>query len=131
MRLERTFSAVATSVGAIRREVSAVARSAGLADEVVADVALAASEAATNAIVHGYRGADGTIHVCARVDGQELVLVVSDEGTGPVPRRDSPGLGLGLPIIASVAKCVEVGTTAGGGTRVHMVFDCPRAEVAG
>ena len=34
-----------------------------------------------------------------------------DKGRGIVPRTDSPGLGLGLPLIATLAEALELGTT--------------------
>jgi serine/threonine-protein kinase RsbW/stage II sporulation protein AB (anti-sigma F factor) len=39
-----------------------------------------------------------------------------------VPRPDSPGLGLGLPLIASLTEQLEVGGDAGAATEVRMVF---------
>jgi anti-sigma regulatory factor (Ser/Thr protein kinase) len=103
-----------------------VARDCGLDEGQVHDVALAVSEAATNAVVHGYRGEAGTIHVSASMSESELTIVISDKGPGLVPRTDSPGLGLGLPIIASLASRVEL-VSEGEGTHVHMVFLRPRA----
>ena len=40
-----------------------------------------------------------------------------------VPRADSPGAGLGLPIIAQLAAAVEISHGAGDGTRLKMTFD--------
>ena len=107
-----------------------LARDCGLSERAVGDVALAVSEAATNAVVHAYadRGDAGVIHVTAqRADG-ELTIVIADDGPGLVPRTDSPGLGLGLPIIATLVRRMEV-VAEGGGTQIHMVFDCPGDRV--
>jgi anti-sigma regulatory factor (Ser/Thr protein kinase) len=55
------------------------------------------------------------------VEPDELLVAVSDDGVGLTPRADSPGLGLGLPIIAALADRFEVQERAGG-TRVLMGF---------
>lgn len=129
MRFDGRFPAVSLGIAAIRGEMTAVARECGLDERQVNDVALAVSEAATNAIVHGYRGEPGTIHVTASIGDGELTIMIADEGEGLVPRTDSPGLGLGLPIIATVARRLEV-VSEGSGTQIHMVFPCPRAGAA-
>jgi signal transduction histidine kinase len=38
------------------------------------------------------------------------------------PRPDSPGAGLGLPIVAALAERMEVEGRPGGGTRLTMTF---------
>jgi anti-sigma regulatory factor (Ser/Thr protein kinase) len=90
-----------------------------------ADVALAVSEAVTNAIIHAYVGAPapGEVEVVARrIEGDGLQVDVCDEGRGMTPRLDSPGLGVGLAVVASVARHVEIQARPAGGTRVFMVF---------
>jgi anti-sigma regulatory factor (Ser/Thr protein kinase) len=124
MRFAGSFPAIPLGIAAIRGEMVAVARECGLDESQVQDVALAVSEAATNAVVHGYRGEAGTIHVSASKDEAELTIVISDTGPGLVPRTDSPGLGLGLPIIASLASRVEL-VSEGEGTHIHMMFSLP------
>ena len=52
----------------------------------------------------------------------ELALTVEDDGGGMVPRPDSPGLGLGLPLIATVAERFETHSEVGRGTRVCVWF---------
>jgi serine/threonine-protein kinase RsbW/stage II sporulation protein AB (anti-sigma F factor) len=50
-------------------------------------------------------------------------VIVSDEGRGILPRPDSPGLGLGLPLIATLASSLELGTNDREETEVRMVFE--------
>ena len=39
-----------------------------------------------------------------------------------LPRTDSPGLGLGLPLIAQMTESLEVHDRSGGGTEIRMAF---------
>ena len=60
-------------------------------------VALAVTEAVTNAVMHAYRDREpGTVRIFASVGDGALVVIVSDDGPGMTPRTDSPGIGLGL-----------------------------------
>lgn len=119
-----SYEASPSNIGLLRNHVAGLARECGLDDRTVADVKLAVSEAATNAYVHGYREDGGTIRVEADISDGELRIRVCDKGIGMAPRPDSPGLGLGLPVIASVAQHVEI-VRDGPGTEVHMAFPCP------
>ena len=57
------------------------------------------------------------------IDDRRLYLVVLDRGRGIVPRPDSPGLGLGLPLIATLAESLELGTGKLEETEVRMTFE--------
>ena len=112
------------SVSRIRHELCDYAREHHVRDEVVSAAGLAASEATTNAVVHAYADQDepGTITVEAGFEDDLLWVTVSDTGRGMKPRPDSPGLGLGLPLIAQMAAAFEVHERPGGGTEVVMRF---------
>src|SRR5262245_63030770 len=90
---------------------------------MLSDLKLALTEACTNSVVHAYADHDGPLEVEAYVHDHHLVLVVRDEGHGIVPRTDSPGLGLGLPLIATLTESLELGTGRDEETEVRMVFD--------
>lgn len=120
-----TYEATPTSVGVLRNQIAALARELGLPEEAIGDIRLAVSEAATNALVHGVRGGEGSIRVEAQMHDEELQIVISDDGVGMQPRPDSPGLGLGLPVIATVADRLEI-LDEEPGTRVEMIFRRPR-----
>jgi len=51
--------------------------------------------------------------------------VVGDTGTGFKDRHDSPGLGVGLSIIATVTDRLRIVSSPSGGTQIHMAFPCP------
>jgi serine/threonine-protein kinase RsbW/stage II sporulation protein AB (anti-sigma F factor) len=87
------------------------------------DVALAVSEACANVVLHAYRDRrPGPLHLTAFVDSQLVYLVIIDEGSGLAPRLDSPGLGLGLPLIARLANHLEITHRRPTGTVVTMGF---------
>ena len=121
--LEATFPGTPPGVGELRRAVAEIARRAGMADEAVDAVRLAASEAASNAVIHAYRDHIGDLRLRAQVAEGELRLVIADEGAGLAPRTDSPGLGLGLPIMAHVSERFEV-VSGPDGTEIHLAFRC-------
>jgi serine/threonine-protein kinase RsbW len=51
-----------------------------------------------------------------------LEVDVFDDGRGMMPRRDSPGLGVGLPLVAAFAERFQIETRPGGGTAICMFF---------
>ncbi|MDX6533322.1 MAG: Histidine kinaselike ATPase domain [Gaiellales bacterium] len=90
------------------------------------DVALAATEAGSNVIRHAYNPAgEGMIEVEAWIDGDELVVEVSDHGVG-MPADAFEAKGLGLKIIRAISY-LTVLENAGGGTRLRMTFPLPQS----
>ena len=86
-------------------------------------VALAVSEAVSNAVLHAYRGARGMIAVCAELVGDDgLLITVVDRGVGMKPDPEHGGIGLGLPLIGSVADSVEVSSRGASGVELQMRF---------
>lgn len=88
----------------ICRTVDEFAAGAGASAAQLSAIAIAVSEAVTNAVVQAYVGHDAGIvaidaHICRGV----LHVSVCDEGIGIRPSVDSPGIGLGLGLIASVS----------------------------
>ena len=103
----------------------------GAAEDVRTDIALAVGEACANVVIHAYPPGDvGPLVVHAvqtRAGGPKLTVTVIDQGQGMAPRPDSPGLGLGLPLIANLADHLEIRDGPDGvGTEVVMVFSLKR-----
>ena len=125
-RFVETYPAVPESVSIIRHTLSRWARELGVREEVISSLGLAVSEATTNAVVHAYADlpdpGQGIVKIDAAVDEDLLSVTVCDEGRGMKPRPDSPGLGLGLPLIAQMATSFEVHEGTAGGTEVRMSF---------
>ena len=118
--------ALADEVGSARRAAVEFARAAGVPDLRLEDLRLAISEALSNAVLHAFRMQDlpGTVTVTVDVTPDQFVeAVVRDDGMGMSPRSDSPGLGLGLGLIASVADALEQRLPADGvGFELSMRF---------
>ena len=125
----RTVPAVAENVAPIRHAVVDLAAKAGATEEIRTDVALAVGEACANVVVHAYPPGDvGPLIVHAEVKDSALHINVCDQGQGMTPRPDSPGLGLGLPLIANLSDHLEIRDgDAGVGTVVAMRFGLQRA----
>src|SRR3712207_2060652 len=95
----------------LRHAVVDLARRNGASDDVRTDLALAVGEACANVVVHAYPPGDvGPLIVHAEVKDGQIQIYVCDQGQGMTPRPDSPGLGLGLPLIANLADNLELGT---------------------
>jgi serine/threonine-protein kinase RsbW len=105
-----------------RRVIRAYAARHGVHGDALA---LCVSEAVTNVVVHAYRDCDdpGEVEFEARTEDGYLCLYVRDQGVGFTPRVDSPGLGVGLPVIADSAMSIEVRRPESGGTELVMRFD--------
>jgi serine/threonine-protein kinase RsbW len=117
-----SFPAGPTAPALARRAISEFLHSHGADPGALADVMLALSEVVTNAVVHGYRGGEGEVRVAAEHADDQLLLSVADRGHGMAPRPDSPGLGVGLPLVGRIASRVDITAEDGGGTLVRMSF---------
>ena len=100
------------------------ARRAGASAFVLDQIRLAVSEAVTNVVNHAYVDAaqPGPVRVAAHVEDATVNVLVADEGRGMVPRLDSPGLGLGLALIAHAADHLDVHDGDPIGTQLRMTF---------
>ena len=130
MRLD--FPAIPENEGFARMVISAFLVPLNPTIEEMADVKTAVSEAVTNAIVHGYAHAQGTVrlHAICREDG--LVIVdISDRGCGivDIDRARQPFYttaegeersGMGFTVMESFMDRVEVQSAVGHGTTVRL-----------
>ncbi len=121
-RLELRTQATPAAVPGVRRAVVDFAELHGVG--VAPDIALAVSEAVTNAVLHAYReGRPGQMRVVACAEPKRLVVVVRDYGCGMSPHPNSPGLGLGLSVIGRLTTELNIERPDdGGGTRLRMSF---------
>jgi serine/threonine-protein kinase RsbW len=120
--IELTLPARAENVAVVRHAIGGLGEALDLDPQTLSDVKLAVTEACTNVVVHAYDGVEGPMQVTADVAPEHLSVVVRDEGRGIVPRPDSPGLGLGLPLIATLTESLELGKDDRERTEVRMSF---------
>ena len=123
---ELTLPARAENVAVVRHAFGGLGDALDVPDHALADVKLAVTEACTNVVVHAYPDGDGPMAISAGLSGGALTVIVADEGRGILPRPDSPGLGLGLPLIATLASSLELATNDRDETEVRMTFELDR-----
>jgi anti-sigma regulatory factor (Ser/Thr protein kinase) len=123
VQLELTVASKAENIPLVRHAVAGFLDGHELPEELASDVLLAVTEACTNVVQHAYRGSSsGEIEISAEYIRSELTIAVRDRGLGFAPRVDSPGLGLGLPVIAALTHNVEIRPIPPSGTEVVMTF---------
>lgn len=128
-----TVPARAESVPVVRQALSGLGQALGLDDSLIDDIKIAVTEACTNVVIHAYRDREGPLEVRAWPQEGRLLVTVRDEGGGFAPRAEasSPGLGLGLPLIAALSEEMRITTGEDGANEVHMLFDLDRADPGG
>jgi serine/threonine-protein kinase RsbW len=123
-----TIPARAEYITLCRLALTGIARVRALPDEVLADLKLALTEAASNSVRHAYSDAQdtGVVEISYELRPDKLVIEVTDEGEGfnPAGSRGAPEElsegGLGIAIIRAIADEVEIGTQPGGkGSRLR------------
>jgi serine/threonine-protein kinase RsbW len=111
------------TVRAARLVLETSLHDAGVVDDDVADLAVALSEACSNAVRHA-AGAQ-CYRVEIELDGDQCTMVVADEGAGfdagdpAMPPPGSEG-GRGLALIGSLVDRCRIDTVPGWGSRVTM-----------
>jgi serine/threonine-protein kinase RsbW len=94
-----------------RLALTGLARMRPISDELMADLKLALTEAASNSVRHAYDGAEGCVAIAYELYGDRLVIEVNDDGEGFDPAEDgtlgdleslTEG-GLGIAIIRAIA----------------------------
>lgn len=109
------------SVPELRRRAARFAAEQGLSEDLVADVALAVSEAVTNAVKYANaRGGKGVVELSASRGKSWLEVRVRDRGE-VFGKGSADGLGLGLTIIARLSAELKI-VQEGDGTEVRMRF---------
>jgi serine/threonine-protein kinase RsbW len=119
------------NVALVRQALTGLAGSLGIDDALLSDIKTAVSEACNNVVLHAYAdGGPGPLEVYVCPSGNELAVVVSDQGHGIQPRapeRDAAMQGVGLSLIQALTQSVEFGGGVGEGTEVRMVFHADSA----
>ncbi|HXJ66572.1 MAG TPA: ATP-binding protein [Actinomycetota bacterium] len=129
-------------VALVRHVVGAAARMGGLSPDLVDNVKLAVSEAATNAVTMTRRAdSEEKIEVRAEIEGDRLLVQVTDRGsheealrtlesgdTDPSSLDFSFERGLSLPLIQGLVDEFVIEPREGGGSIVRMTIIESEAE---
>jgi anti-sigma regulatory factor (Ser/Thr protein kinase) len=121
-QFEVTVPADADYLKDVRRLVSTFAAQCGADDQKIADVVLAANEAASNVVLHAYGNDGGPLRIRGWQAEHGLTIEVSDNGT-PVAKPPSGRIGgLGLDLIRKLCDDVDIEGPGEYGTRLEMTF---------
>jgi serine/threonine-protein kinase RsbW len=121
--MELALEARAENIAIVRHVLGGLGDAYEVPEEKLSDIRLAVTEACANVVVHAYpAGQEGQMEVVASMEGETLTVLVRDWGSGIRPRSDSPGLGLGLSLIAALAESVQLGHDSKEHTEVQMTF---------
>jgi serine/threonine-protein kinase RsbW len=121
------------NVAVVRQALTGMGDAYELDPDFLSDIRTAVTEACNNVVIHAYPGDDpGLLEVEADPgDGNSVDVLVRDYGGGLQPNTVPPqerSLGLGLPLIAALARRFEIRSDEHTGLEVHMVFAGPDAN---
>ena len=108
-----------------RRATRQLVERTGADTAALPSIVLCVTEAVANVVTHAYRNErePGQVELEASRPTGTLCVSVRDRGCGMAPRDDSPGAGLGLGLISSLATRVSILPVAPRGTELVMRFD--------
>jgi len=121
--IELALAARAENIAIVRHALGGLGDALAISPQKLDDIRIAVSEACANVVLHAYPpGSEGQMEISACMSDDEIVVAVRDWGRGIRPRPDSPGLGLGLSMIAALAEEVQLGHDSEQHTEVRMTF---------
>jgi serine/threonine-protein kinase RsbW len=116
----------------VRQFVRETTRAAGGTQDCVDDICQAVDEAATNTIIHGYKGDPGWVEVEVGVDGADVVVTLEDAAPAFDPRtRPEPDMsvsalvrgphGMGVHLMRLATDTLDWRPRDGGGNILTLV----------
>lgn len=123
--------AQAEQMARVRAEVGEYARDSGMTEIGVENAQTIVTEACANSIKHAYGDSPpGSLEISADTQGEQLLLVVRDFGSGIGPRTDAAhsSLHAGLSIIGALSSSFRLSSHRGQGTEIEVRL--PIAEAA-
>ena len=129
--MELALTARAENIAVVRYALGGLGEAFAVPEAKLSDIRLAVTEACANVVVHAYPdGHYGPMEVIASKDEDTLTVLVRDWGRGIGPRPDSPGLGLGLSLIAALADSVQLAHGDIEHTEVRMTFSLADSQTS-
>jgi len=120
------LQAVPERVPSARGAITRLCEDLEIEENLAGQIRLAVTEACTNCVLHAYADeseTDATFALEARVEEDDLLVVVRDAGAGITAARSTQaGLGFGLRLMRQAASSMDVVSRPGGGTSVAMRF---------
>lgn len=137
--MELQFISKSTNEAFARITVAAFASQLDPTIEELADIKTAVSEAVTNCIIHGYDNKQGIIKINAKLQENEIIIKISDNGKGieniDVAKEPlyttKPNLersGMGFTIMESFMDSMKVESIVGLGTKITLTKTIKKEE---
>jgi serine/threonine-protein kinase RsbW len=110
-----------------RLALTGISRLRPLSDEVLADLKLALTEAASNSVRHAYGEEGGVVEIVYELHPDRLEIEVADDGSGfELAEKDAGESltegGLGIAIIRAIADDLQIGRRPDGtGSRLRFI----------
>jgi serine/threonine-protein kinase RsbW len=110
-----------------RLALTGISRLRPLSDEVLADLKLALTEAASNSVRHAYGDEGGLVEIVYELHPDRLEIEVADEGSGFQIDNEASAEslsegGLGIAIIRAIADDLQIGPRPDGtGSRLRFI----------
>ena len=125
------FDSYSVNEGFARMAAAAFAAEFNPTLDEIEDIKTAVSEAVTNAVIHGYEGTVGQVHMLLQRNEDELTVTVEDSGKGiaDVEKAKEPFFttkpelersGMGFAFMEAFMDSVLVESAPGTGTKVTM-----------
>jgi serine/threonine-protein kinase RsbW len=135
MEVRSSFLCTPDKVKDVRDWIAAALVARNVREEIINKLLLAASEAITNCVVHGYKDTrEGTVDVILGITDAEIQLVVRDYGSGlKMEQYDTPDTekaaegGYGIYLIRSLMDDVRL-LPQSDGTELTMKISTDRAR---
>ena len=129
--MEVKFLAIGENERLARQIIAAFLTDADPTVEELCDIKTAVSEAVTNAIIHGYKNAEGAVTLSATYDGNEVEIIIRDKGIGilDVEKAREPMYttqpelersGMGFTVMETFMELVDIKSTLGKGTEITL-----------
>ncbi len=129
--MELALTAQAENIAVVRYALGGLGEAFAVPEPKLSDIRLAVTEACANVVVHAYPdGHHGPMEIVASKDESTLTVLVRDWGRGIGPRPDSPGLGLGLSLIAALADSLQLTHGDIEHTEVRMTFSLADSQTS-